>query len=379
MAFPQVAAVNGGNDTVNRTDHTVNLPAGIQAGDLLLVFFASDGNPTITFPEGWTELFDKLSALEVRLVVWYRVADGEEGATITVTTSNIQMTAHTSYRITGYSGVPECGDATTGNSTTPDPPSLTPSWGAKDTLWFAVCGYDANKTVTAYPTDYTNGRNDFADSLWGCGVGSARRELNAESENPNVFTISASEQWVANTIAIQPVAFVLHEWTGSDSIAIGEALVKTPTKVVSDSIALTDVVKKEFYKTLSDAIAFTDVWEGYKLIAKILSDGIAIGEALVKTTSKVVSDGVAFTDTLLRRVEKVITDGITIGEVLRKDIAKVLVDGIAFKDIVTRFFERVFTDGIKFRDILYKWRWLAPTRLLQPTRTLPPTRSLKPK
>lgn len=59
MTFPQVAAVNGGNNNVDSTDHTVNLPASIGAGDLLLVFFASDsdGDPIITFPESWTELF----------------------------------------------------------------------------------------------------------------------------------------------------------------------------------------------------------------------------------------------------------------------------------------------------------------------------------
>lgn len=203
MAYSVVAAVNGGDDTVG-TEHTINLPTGIGSGDLLLVFFASDGDPTIAFPGGWTKLFEKGRSFLVKFGAWYRVADGGEGASITVTTTASEGTAHTSYRITGYSGTPEVGTAATGVTANPNPPNLTPTWGAKDTLWFAVCGYDTNKTVTAYPTNHTNGRNDYSDGGSGCGVGSARRELNAVSEDPGTFTLSGSDQWVANTVAIQP-------------------------------------------------------------------------------------------------------------------------------------------------------------------------------
>lgn len=204
MAFPQVAAVNGGNDLVNQMNHTVNLPAGINAGDLLLVFFCSDGNPVITFPGGWTQLFQTISGGLVAFCCWYRIADGGEGATITVNTSLNQKTAHTSYRITGYSAVPEVGVSATGVSANPDPPNLAPSWGAKDTLWFASCGYDDGaKTVNAYPANYLNGRNDRSNSVTGCGVGTAERDLNASPENPGTFTLSGADEWVANTVAIQ--------------------------------------------------------------------------------------------------------------------------------------------------------------------------------
>lgn len=204
MAYPVVAAVNGGNDIADDTDHTVNLPADISADDLLLVFFASDDVPTITLPEGWTELFQTASGIYVKFGAWYRIADGEEGATITATTSNAQRTAHTSYRITGYTGTPEVGTPAVEVTSTPNPPSLTPTWGAQETLWFAACGYDWNRTVSEYPADYTDGRNDFSNRSAGCGIGIARRELNAVSEDPGTFTISAIDECVSNTVAIQP-------------------------------------------------------------------------------------------------------------------------------------------------------------------------------
>jgi len=200
-SFPTVAAVNGGYDGTG-TSHTVNLPSGIASGDLLLVFFNSESNPTITFPDGWYNLFQASYSTNVTFGAWYRIADGTEGSTITVTTSTSQSTDHTSYRITSYSGTPTVGTAVTGIGTTPNPPSLTPSWGAKDILWFAAVGYWGSFNISAYPTNYTNGRKDGLNLC----LGTARRELNAASEDPGTFTLTGSALWVANTVAIAPAS-----------------------------------------------------------------------------------------------------------------------------------------------------------------------------
>lgn len=226
FGFPQVEAVNGGNNIVAGPNHTVPLPAGIVAGDLLLVFFAADitgVTPLITFPnEGvdWIQLFETEVAGAVNFAVAYRIADGGEGANIVVTTSQNDCSAYTTYRISGYSGVPEVPAAATGSSANPNPPSLTPSWGASDTLWFACQGNDHLDQVTVYPTDYTDGRNDWGNHANGCGVGTARRELNAVSEDPGTFTLAAGEEWVANTIAIRPVEIT------ATGIASGEHTVR---------------------------------------------------------------------------------------------------------------------------------------------------------
>jgi hypothetical protein len=204
MAFPTVAAVNGGFETANDTNHIVNLPSGIAAGDLLLVFFSADGNPTITLPGGWNQLFQTVCGSAVKHGAWYRVADGTEGASITVTTTASEMCAYTSYRIIDYAGTPELPTAATGTTQYPNPPSLTPSWGAKDTLWFACYGNDNNKTASGYPTNYGNGRNDVCTASTGSGVATARRELNAASEDPGQFTMSAADDWVSSVIAVKP-------------------------------------------------------------------------------------------------------------------------------------------------------------------------------
>ena len=216
MTFPQVAATAVSSDA-SGTTHTVNLPASITSGDLLLAFFAFDdaGADVIAgFPVDWTAIPNVSGAVgpsrTAGLEGYYRVADGSEGSTISVTTDSTEATRSVTYRITGYSGTPEgagFSPPTSGNNS-PNPPSLAPSWGASDTLWIAVCANDGSPTVTGIPTNYTDGLHSQSTNSGHCSVGTARREALTGTEDPGTFTISASEQWRAATVAIQPTAVV---------------------------------------------------------------------------------------------------------------------------------------------------------------------------
>jgi len=64
MAFPFISTQTGGNSGANATSHTINLPAGIGVGDLLIVVFSTDGDAgTISgWPSGWTSLVAKTNA-----------------------------------------------------------------------------------------------------------------------------------------------------------------------------------------------------------------------------------------------------------------------------------------------------------------------------
>ena len=201
MAFPIVETTNNGT-TADGTSHTVNLPTGIVSGNLLLAMFSLSTPATATWPAGWTELYDTASAGTLMGSGAYRVADGGEGASITVTTSIGGEGSYNTYRISGQhaSSAPEVGTSATGSSTTPDPPAVTPTWGSADTLWFAVMHHDFC-TVTTAPTNYTNLlAQDGATPV----TASARRALAAADENPGGFTVSAADAWVAQTCAVRP-------------------------------------------------------------------------------------------------------------------------------------------------------------------------------
>lgn len=179
------------------TTHSINLPTGIIAGDLLLMLVGASGITGVS--AGWTAL-DALSAL-------YRIADGTETPpTITVGPSAVNLTAVV-YRIANYSGVPQSASIVTGASaTTHDPPALSPSWGLKNTLWFAQ-GTCPTNTVTSFastPANYTDA--DFlappvpgasTNLLW---VG--RRSLAAATEDPSAFTTAAGIGCRVRTIGV---------------------------------------------------------------------------------------------------------------------------------------------------------------------------------
>lgn len=213
MAFPVIAEITETSFASSATEHLVTMPATVDVGDLLLVFFANDGSATVALPTGWTLLDETLDGSNVRFSVYYKDAIGDEDSTtVDFVTSVDEQAAAQVYRITVASWhgttAPEISTAVTGNDVNPDPADLNPSgWDTEDTLWIASYGADDEEDATAYPTNYTNGT--YTESFAGsgsCGVGTARRELANASDNPPAFTINAIQQWVAFTVAIRPAA-----------------------------------------------------------------------------------------------------------------------------------------------------------------------------
>jgi len=208
VAFPVTEATATSVEASATTSHTVSLPASIVSGDLLIVWFGVEhtSDSTVAWPGGWTEL-DETFETSVEAAVAYRIADGTEGASITVTSGQSQKSGHTSYRISGTSGnAPEAAVASAASSFTSNPPNVTPSWGAKDTLWLASQLNPTEGTVaggTYVPASYT----DLTYlSSWGTSGSSsvAERELNAASEDPDVWQLGNTADSVAYTIGVEP-------------------------------------------------------------------------------------------------------------------------------------------------------------------------------
>lgn len=216
MAFPTVVTTSTYQSGVDAVTHTITLPTGIVAGNLLLVFTGNDGaadTASVTTPaSGWTSLGNAVAnALgdNGRGTWFYRWADGAEAATIVVTITSTESVAALCYRITGADPAtnPEmAGVAGPSSTANPDPPNLDPAgWAAEDTLWIASYCWDADISHTSYPANYTaNQLTNRVAAATGFGVAAATRELNASAEDPGTGTISASEQWAAFTVAVRP-------------------------------------------------------------------------------------------------------------------------------------------------------------------------------
>lgn len=200
-AFPQVQATSQGSSSSSTTSHTVTLPSGVVDGDLLIVMFAPSFPEDITWPGGWVELYDVGMPGDpgAGAVAWKSASS--EGADITVTSADAVTAGWIVYRIDGWSGnAPEAGTAVASSSAPdPDPPSLSPSWGAADTLWLVPLATDGS-TPSAAPSGFTNLLSETATNS---DQHSAEDENNTATYDPGTYT-NASDQHVVNTIAIEP-------------------------------------------------------------------------------------------------------------------------------------------------------------------------------
>ncbi|TIL64497.1 hypothetical protein [Mesorhizobium sp.] len=210
-AFPLVNGTNTSTEEADVTSHAVLLPASVAIGELLIVTItlgnATTNVTTISTPSGWTALFNEAQAGRTS-AGFYRVADGSEGASVAVSSSEARSSVHQSFRISNYQGSPEAA-ATNAISADPDPPSLSPSWGSADNLWLVFEGHrSGNVAASALPPGYSNDltiRNGGAATTNGFARSTtARRNLTTASENPGAFTLgSGTTRWVAATIAIR--------------------------------------------------------------------------------------------------------------------------------------------------------------------------------
>lgn len=190
------------------TAHLVAMPAVVEAGDLLLMHFVNDGNATVATPVGWTLLNTTLSGTQVRSSWYWKLAVGtEDGTTVDLVTSAAEHAAAQLHRFqagTFDAAVAPAIVVATGTSVSPNPPNLAPSWGEADTYWIAAYGADDDDATTGWP--WTEGQT-YTPSGTGtttCSAASCVLALRVANIDPATFTMAASEEWVAATIAIKP-------------------------------------------------------------------------------------------------------------------------------------------------------------------------------
>ncbi len=189
------------------TSAVVPLPSGIVAGEILLIVFAigADTNRTITVPSGWTALRDVAGTTVRRWVILYRIANGSEGASVTIPVSGSGSPGCVaiSRRISGFSGVPHVpASPAQSTSAAPNPPALSPSGGAGRYLWIAAAGYRNSNPPSSYPTNFEGGVHSGWGSDDNVSVAMAVRFHFGGTIDPGAFEVPSSYWW-ADTIAIK--------------------------------------------------------------------------------------------------------------------------------------------------------------------------------
>ena len=222
MTFPKFEERAESNWSTSVTQHLVAMPGTVVAGELLIIVFgcfsSASGTTTVTDPSGWTVKSKTEDTTLNRGVaaVYAKIADGTEGgATVDVVTNRGRPAAAHAIRISGWRGVSLDNLALalyiTASTNTPNPPSLSASWGAADNLWIvAYTLHDDDHAMVSAPTNYSDADDQIsgAGANASCEVATAFRALNASSENPGTFSLASWDAGCVYTMAVHP-AFVV--------------------------------------------------------------------------------------------------------------------------------------------------------------------------
>lgn len=206
MALPVDAGRAVTNSTTSGLTHSLNLPGSIAAGNILVAVVRAPASTTISWPAGWTEWEqNNADASDDETSLAYRVADGTEGATITITLGTSRILVGYCVRVTGATDLVFSAGAT--HTTQPNSPSLALGQTALDTLWLSIGGTDGSQNLTSGPTSYTNAtsQKSTATGASGCTVYGATRGLNATTEDPGAWTLGANSNGVTWTVALTAV------------------------------------------------------------------------------------------------------------------------------------------------------------------------------
>ena len=232
MAFPSIAGTQTSVETASVAAHDVTLPASVAADDILIAWVFQDGaSGGFSWPAGWTEVLDSaVVSTEASVTVGWRRATGGE-TTVQVTSVNAERSTHIAVRITGAhtTTAPEFSATATGTSANPNPDSLNPTnWDVEDTLWIAWQANDLQAT-TVFPyanNNVSTSTTDVTSASYGaiCSTESA-----VASIDPGTFTIGASDQWRAGTIAVRPA--------GSSTINLTPTPIAVPVSVPAPTFA----------------------------------------------------------------------------------------------------------------------------------------------
>lgn len=241
MAFPTVSSFTSGVTSANSTSVSVNLPASVSAGDLLMVRIGFSSTGTVTWDNttagSWTKLVDVANGTSHTYQIYIKVADGtEDSKTLAITIPSGQI----AYRSVAFAGVdtsvtPEF-NTTTGSSSAPNSLSLTPSWGALDTLWLSdEANANGSTSVSAYPAGWAGGTNHMTATLAGVGIGCSNLSSNVATVDPGAYTLSTSKAWIAVTVAVKPTT-----GGGSTSSTLSSSQAQTSASSLASSVSSTE-------------------------------------------------------------------------------------------------------------------------------------------
>jgi hypothetical protein len=213
MTIPLIQSIQPTSVATSATTQTVNLPASLVVGELLVLILGFYGsNPTFVTPTGWTL---KYKAQEQGgHVVFVRVVTGSEGATLVVDCTVAQNITAQVYRITTWDGSLAGVESVTPNTLASsasvgqlDAPAITASWGATDNLVITIGSLTrTGAQLSTVPAGYafTQSVSGLSAANYGVGLSTGSKGLTATAaDDPGVFAGGTFKSHHTGTIIIR--------------------------------------------------------------------------------------------------------------------------------------------------------------------------------
>jgi len=171
--------------------HTFDYPAGMAVGDCVLVTVRgaafADAPDVSEFSETFVELSQNGTARSEQNT-YYRIVDGTEGASVTITISNERKFGISVFHVTEFTGL--AADIVVATASGANPPSLAAPSGATNFMWMAGITWQADGVApSGYPSGYTG--TSYLDCL-GAYTAWGFKTSDISPEDPGAFTLDGS-------------------------------------------------------------------------------------------------------------------------------------------------------------------------------------------
>lgn len=202
MTFATYHETTVRNNTSYSTTHNFTLPGTINANDhLFIVISVMDWHGGVTEDssfDGYTLHYFRSLHNWHSWRIYHKEADGSEDSDVlTFTTSKNARSSANILRFSAVGGDGELGSSffigddlpSRDFTLNPDPPSVSAPWGSGDNTFIALCTTGSTgATYNSGPANYSN--LSSGDAAASTIVGSATRQLAAQSDDPGTFSIT---------------------------------------------------------------------------------------------------------------------------------------------------------------------------------------------
>jgi hypothetical protein len=198
-AISFVAASSANNGT-GATSLSVNKPAGVAQGDVMVATLTATGTGSITTPSGWTVVTDATQGTALRQITYYKVGGASEGSSYSwgLGTSRSTSAGIVAYRGVNQTAPVDASATATGTSGNAVGPSVTTS-AANDQV-VALVSFATATTVTADAS--TTERYDVSS---GSTTSEAADSTQASAGTTTAKTArpASGSAWIAATVALR--------------------------------------------------------------------------------------------------------------------------------------------------------------------------------